>query len=127
MADDTAIQICNNSPDGATVISGITLTNNVVMNGPGSGTDFNVASNIALQPGQCQTYTPRYTPAQCAGGPPTLTGGRCEFDDTVRVDTAASTPRDQFGQPLAASAIPMPQSASCHVCPFGACTLQNVP
>lgn len=127
LADDTAIQVCNNSPDNATVISGITLTNNVVMNGPGSGTDFNVVSSLTLQPGECQTYTPRYVPAQCAGGAPTLTGGRCEFDDTVRVDTAASTPRDQFNQPLPASAIPLPQSASCHVCPFGACTLQSVP
>ena len=127
LADDTAIQVCNNSPDNATVISGITLTNNVVMNGPRSGTDFNVVSSLTLQPGECQTYTPRYVPAQCAGGPPTLTGGRCEFNDTVRVDTAASTPRDQFNQPLPASAVPLPQMASCHVCPFGACTLQNVP
>jgi len=127
LADDTTIQVCNNSPDNATIISGITLTNNVVLSGPGSGTDFNVVSNLTLPPGACQTYTPRYVPSQCAGGPPTLTGGRCEFDDTVRVDTAASTPRDQFNTPLPASAIPMPQSASCHVCPFGACTLQNVP
>jgi len=43
------------------------------------------------------------------------------------VDMAASTPKDQFNQPLPASAIPMPPSASGHVCPFGACTLQNVP
>jgi len=125
LAYDTRIEIRNKSPNNATVISGITLTNNVVLNGPGSGTDFNVVSNLTLQPNECRTYTPSYTPTQCAGGPPTLTGGRCEFDDTVKVDTAASTPRDQFNQPLPASAIPMPQSASCHVYPFGACTLER--
>ena len=124
LADDTSIQICNTSPDGATVISNITLTNNVVLNGPGSGTDFNVVSNLTLQPGECQTYTPSYTPTQCAGGAPTLTGGRCQFTDTVRV---GSTPTDQFGRPLSSSQIPMPQSAVCSVCPFGACTLSGQP
>jgi hypothetical protein len=127
LADRTTITVCNNSPDNQAVISGITLTNNVVLNGPGSGTDSNVVSNLTLGPGQCQTYTPSYTPTQCAGGPPTLTGGRCQFTDTVRVDTAASTPRDQFGHPVPPGQIPMPQTAVCSVCPFGACTLSGQP
>ena len=125
LADRTTITVCNNSQD--TAISGITLTNNVVLNGPGSGTDSNVVSNLTLGMGECQTFTPSYTPTQCAGGPPTLTGGRCQFTDTVRVDTAASTPRDQLGHPLPPGAIPMPQTAVCSVCPFGACTLEGQP
>ena len=128
LADDTTITVCNTSPDGTSTISNITLTNNVLLNGPGSGADFTVDSNFTLQPpgqpGDCQTYTPRYIPTQCAGGPPTLDGGRCEFDDTVRI---SSIPKDPFGRDLPPDRIPLPKSASCHVCPFGACTLQGTP
>jgi hypothetical protein len=125
------ITVCNNSPDASTTISGITLTNNVLLNGS-TGTDQSIAgaSNITLTPSganSCKTFTPIYTPTQCDGGSPSLTGGRCEFTDTVRIDTVASTPKDEFGTAVPAAKIALPQQASCHICPFGACTLSGTP
>ena len=119
--NDTII-ICNKSAD--TAISNISLTNNVLLNGPGSGTDVPVDSNRTLAAGECKTFTPSYIPTSCDSGPATLDGGRCEFTDTVRV---SSIPKDAFGNDVPPNVIPSPKQASCHVCPFGACTLQGTP
>ena len=119
------ITVCNNSSD--TSIGNITLTNNVLLNGPSSGVDKPVDSGLTLKAGDCKTYTPSYIPTQCDAGAATLDGGRCEFTDTVRIDTVQSTPKDEFGNPVPVNNIDGPKQASCHVCPFGACTLSGRP
>jgi len=121
------ITVCNTSPDATTQIRNISLTNNVLLNGPGSGTDSSITSNLTLNAGQCQTYSPTYTPQSCVNS--VINGanpdpGRCQFHDTVRI---SSTPTDTFGTPLSSSLIPLPAPADCHVCPNGQCTGVGVP
>lgn len=113
LEDATTIQVCNTSPDN-TRISNISLTNNVKMNPP-AGTDYSIATGLSLNAGQCQTYTPVYRPNGCV-----TSDGRCSFQDTVRI---SSTPVDEFGVPLPLARIPLPQTAECRICPFGACSL----
>jgi hypothetical protein len=123
------IEVKNTSTD--TPISNITLTNNVLLNGPNSGTDVSVTggSNQTLAPGATLHLEPTYIPTNCSAGPPTLTGGRCQFNDTVRI---SSVPKDEFGHDVPSSAISgspagANNSQGCSVCPFGACTLSGTP
>jgi hypothetical protein len=140
-----AIEVCNVSPDTTTVISGITLNNNVA----GFGATNAVGGTITLPPGtdpgdqttfiqtptptaapviptNCKLIQPVYTPTSCSAGGPTLTGGRCQFTDTVSIN---SVPTDEFGQNISASTIPGPvvanQGQGCNVCPYGSCTLSG--
>ncbi len=128
LALNDTITVCNTSSD--TAINNITLTNNVLLTGvAGQGTDyglgtFSLPKQVEGSTANCVTFTPSYLPTQCDGGGPTLTGGRCEFSDTVRI---SSTPRDQFNRDVPAGAIPSPKGATCHVCPFGACTVSGTP
>ncbi len=106
------ITVCNT--DANDTITNINLSNNVD-HGPSADS---IVTGLTLTHGQCQTYNPTYTPTGCVGGTVSTVNGRCMFSDTVSV---SSTPKDEFGNNIPASAIPAAQLAQCAVCPAGAC------
>jgi|SRR5579863_32068 len=115
------ITVCNT--DAKDSVKGINLTNTVSNVSPSS----NSIPVGTLTAGQCQTYTPTYTPTACVNS--VLNGanadpGRCEFQDTVSI--AAPLPTDEFGNPVS-TPLPGPQTAQCHVCPNGVCTGSGIP
>jgi len=121
----TEIRICSTVPvsQGGVQVKGINIVDNVI----GS-----IASNLSLNAPtgatpNCIHYYPTYNPSTCAS-----TDGRCSFTDTASVvgttpanvdcstnPTAAGCPVDDFGNHVSA---PLPQSATCRVCPSGACS-----
>jgi len=115
------ITVCNT--DAKDSIRGINLTNTVSNVSPA---DNSIAVGT-LTAGQCQTFSPKYTPTACVNS--VLNGanpdpGRCLFQDTVTI--AAPLPTDEFGNPVS-TPLPGPQTAQCHVCPNGVCTGSGIP
>jgi glutamine cyclotransferase len=109
----TEIKVCSTVPvtAGGVQIKGINLTDsvtgsvasNLTLNAPASSSAADLAA-------ACRHFYPHYDPSTCSS-----TDGRCAFSDTVTLTGA----QDDFGNAVSA---PVPSSATCRVCPSGACS-----
>jgi hypothetical protein len=107
---DAEIRICNTVPvsQGGVQVKGISLTDSVFGT---LGTNLVLDAPSATQSG-CLHFYPSMKPSTCSS-----TDGRCAFSDTATISSGVN----DFGVVVPAP-VPATASATCRVCPLGACS-----